>query len=106
MRKKTDHQLYLERKARAEKGQKIKYRLVQAVLKNIEIKDFLETLRDAASSSFSVDCELSYFCRDYLNLNEARVIRPKSILEEQKIDEFLDQLYPYYNQKESALTLL
>jgi len=105
MPKKTDHQLYLERKARQEKGQKIKYRLVQAVLKNIEIDDFLETLSGVADSCYHVNAKLEEFCKNLLEINGAFVIKPQSIADVAKIEEFTDQLYPYNFQKEAALQL-
>jgi hypothetical protein len=80
--------------------------LAAKVVDECDIPLFLTFIKDKLGKGrYSIAYEVEEFCKNLLEINGAFVIKPQSIADAAKIEEFTDQLYPYNFQKEAALQL-
>jgi hypothetical protein len=74
-----------------------------AALEKYTIEEIMDSIEEACDKDERDD--LLSWAASYLALKGVVILRPETMVQQQKIDAFIDELYPYYNEKQAHLEL-
>jgi hypothetical protein len=75
--------------------------LMDAAVKHWDSGDMLDELERISGNADKLD--LGDWAASYLSHRGYIIIKPQTLAQEEKISEFMDTLYPYYNERQAAL---